>query len=166
MSTKENKYVFIVEDNELYSMMLDYILSQNSTYQFIRYRTGEECIKNLYLEPCIIILDYGLPGINGYETLLEVKKQKPGTHVIILSVNRDVGVVEKLLRAGADDYVLKQGHGETQIIEKIETILKKDAVDKNIFRRMRNKSVFQKALVILFFIVLSLGLLFFKGQIS
>jgi hypothetical protein len=38
--------------------------------------------------------------------------------------------MKKLLSAGADDYVLKQGHGENQIIEKIEDILSKDEEQK------------------------------------
>jgi len=104
-------------------MMLDYILSKNSIYKFVSFKSGEEGIKNLYLNPQIIILDYGLPGINGYETLLEIKKYNPKIHVVILTSHEDENLKDEFLAAGADDVVLKQGRGETQIIEKIETIL-------------------------------------------
>ncbi|MBA3285535.1 MAG: response regulator [Nitrosopumilus sp.] len=57
--------VFIVEDNEMYSIMLDYILTKESTHRFMRFNSGEKCIENLHLEPDIILLDYGLPGMDG-----------------------------------------------------------------------------------------------------
>ncbi|MCW3102141.1 MAG: hypothetical protein JWO09_581 [Bacteroidetes bacterium] len=126
MIAKRPKHIFIVEDNEIYSMMLDYILSKDSIYQFVSFKSGEECIENLYLNPDVIILDYGLPGMNGYETLLEIKKKNPKIHVVMLSNNDDRKLMKKLLMSGADDYVLKQGHGENQIIEKIEDILSRD----------------------------------------
>jgi DNA-binding NarL/FixJ family response regulator len=133
MTLKRPKHIFIVEDNEIYSMMLDYILSKDSIYQFVSFKSGEECIENLYLKPDVIILDYGLPGMNGYETLLEIKKKNPAIHVVMLSNNDDRRLMKKLLLAGADDYVLKQGHGENQIIEKIEDILSRDeAKERNI----------------------------------
>ena len=120
---KKSKQIFIVEDNEIFSMMLDYILSKDSIYNFVSFKTGEECLANLYMEPDIIILDYGLPGINGYQVLTEIKKRNPSTHVIVLSSNRDRSLAAKMLSAGADDYILKQGHGEAQLIKRIETIL-------------------------------------------
>ncbi|OFY85299.1 MAG: hypothetical protein A3F72_19140 [Bacteroidetes bacterium RIFCSPLOWO2_12_FULL_35_15] len=120
---KIHKHIFIVEDDELYSLMLDYILSKDSVYQFVSFTSGEECIKNLYLNPDIIILDYGLPGINGYETLLKIKAYNSKIHVIVLSNQTDPELAPKLLEAGADDFVLKQGHGEAQIIEKKEMLL-------------------------------------------
>jgi DNA-binding NarL/FixJ family response regulator len=132
MIAKRPKHIFIVEDNEIYSMMLDYILSKDSIYQFVSFKSGEECIENLYLDPDVIILDYGLPGMNGYETLLEIKKKNPNIHVVILSNNDDRKLMKKLLEAGADDYVLKRGHGENQIIEKIEDILSRDEAKKEV----------------------------------
>jgi DNA-binding NarL/FixJ family response regulator len=123
---KKSKQIFIVEDNEIFSMMLDYILSKDTVYTFVSFKSGEECIANMYMRPDIIILDYGLPGMNGYETLMEIKRRHPSTHVIILSSNKDKSLAAKLLSAGADDYILKQGHGETQLIKRIEAVLAED----------------------------------------
>lgn len=161
MLTEKPKHIFIVEDNELYSMMLDYILSKDSIYQFVSFNSGEECIKNLYLNPDVIILDYGLPGMNGYETLLEIKKHNPHIHVVILSNNTDTRLAVKLLKAGADDYVLKQGHGETQIIEKIEAILNRDELEKTAPVGPKNKSFKEKMFyLLLILILLSLGFVY------
>src|ERR1700751_1877795 len=86
--------VFIVEDNRIYSMVLDYVLSKDSVYKFSSFQSGEECVANLDQDPDIVILDYMLPGMNGYETLLAIKKHNPKIHVLILSSIRD----EKLAR--------------------------------------------------------------------
>jgi DNA-binding NarL/FixJ family response regulator len=119
------KHIFIVEDNEIYSMMLDYTLAKDSIYKFISFKSGEECLKNLYLRPDIIILDYGLPGMNGYHTLLEIKKFNARTHVMILTGHEDEKLKGDLLAAGADDYILKHELLSKQIIDKVDHTLGK-----------------------------------------
>jgi CheY-like chemotaxis protein len=130
MLNPKPKHIFIVEDNEVYSMLLDYILSKDSVYDFVSFKSGEECLANLHLHPDVIILDHGLPGMSGYDTLLEIKNRKPGIHVIVLTGFEDKALEEKYRKAGADDFILKKGHGEEQIIERIEAILSKDEVEK------------------------------------
>lgn len=139
MSFKKPSHVFIVDDNEIYSMMLDYYLSRDNIYRFVSFISGEECINNLYLNPEIIILDYELPGgMNGYETLIEIKKENPHIHVIILTGNDDQNLKHKLLQAGADDLILKQAHGETHIIEKLENILTREKAKRVKHRKFNN----------------------------
>lgn len=153
MRIKKPKQIFLVEDNEIYSMMLDYILSKDSIYKFVNFRSGEDCIENLYLHPDIIILDYGLPGINGYDTLMEIKKHNPHIHVVILTSHEDQQIKEKLLAAGADDYVLKQGLIAAQVITKIESILEKQELEKPNYSEMKSKLLY----FILIAVILALG---------
>jgi CheY-like chemotaxis protein len=156
---KKPKHIFIVEDNEIYSMMLDYILSKESIYEFVSFNSGEDCLKNLYLNPDVIILDYGLPGMNGFETLLEIKKYNRDIHVIFLTNNQDKKLKADLLKAGADDYILKQGHGEKQIIEKIESILSRDEYEKTIRSKTKMRSLVRKmSYFILFVIIVLIGI--------
>ena len=142
MSARSQKYIFIVDDNEIYSMMLDYILSKNSTYKFISFNSGETCIKNLYLNPEIVILDYEMPGLNGYDTLVEIKKQNPHIHIMILTRLEDENLKQKLLLAGADDYILKQGNGEKHVIDKIEDILSREEYESTNAWGMKNGSLY------------------------
>lgn len=160
MFTNIPKPIFIVEDNEIYAMMLDYILSKDSIYRFENFKSGEECIKHLSQNPDVIILDYNLPGMSGYDTLLEIKKYNPNIHVFILSGNKDKELAIKLFHAGADDFILKQGHGEKQIIEKIEAILNKDEIREEACLKSKNKLLIKKvvypilavALIIILFV--------------
>lgn len=144
MLNETREHIFIVEDNEIYSMMLDYILSKDSVYKFSSFKSGEECLQNLSQNPDVIILDYALPGMNGYDTLLEIKKYNPAIHVLMLTNNKDMKLALKLLQAGADDYILKQGHGEKQIIDKIEALLVEDEIRENRQSSTRNKELAKK----------------------
>lgn len=144
MLTHQPKHIFIVEDNEIYSMMLDYKLSNESIYQFVSFTSGEECLDNLYLNPDIIILDYGLPGMSGYETLVEIKKRRPEIHIIVLSTNTDKRLKEVLLKAGADYFILKQENGEKKLIEKIEILLTKNELKNLGFFERTGKYLVEK----------------------
>ncbi|HXB40661.1 MAG TPA: response regulator [Bacteroidia bacterium] len=163
MLSGTREHIFIVEDNEIYSMMLDYILSKDSVYKFSNFKSGEECIRNLYQNPDVVILDYALPGINGYEVLREIKKYNPEIHVLILSNNTDPGLKQKLLEAGADDYILKQGHGENQVIERIESLLAIDEWKESMNARTTRKLFLKR--VLYFIITLSVilfGVMIYK----
>lgn len=150
-----SKNIFIVEDNEVYSMMLDYFLSQENTFKFFSFRSGEECLENLHLKPDLIILDYGLPGLNGYDTFLELKKRTSDVRIVVLTSNDDIEVAAKFLKGGADDYILKEGAGEAQIIEKIETFIAEQEIAKS---KSYNKKLFYFILIIT---LLTLGIIWY-----
>jgi DNA-binding NtrC family response regulator len=123
MFKKKTKNIFIVGDNEIYSMMLGYILSQESIYEFVSFKSGEECVKNLHQNPNIVVLDYDLKGTkNSYETLLEIKKMKPFTYLLLIIEPSDLDSIQQLLKAGVNDFVVKKENLEKRIIEKIEKI--------------------------------------------
>ncbi|MFL5764271.1 MAG: response regulator [Bacteroidia bacterium] len=121
MEVNPNKLVFIVEDNDLYSMMLDYNLSNDSIAHFLCFRTGEECIAALEREmnPMLIILDYLLPGMNGKDTLRRIKQLKPEIPVVMLSVKKDQTLIKELFKEGAHDYLIK----EKSSIKKLKKII-------------------------------------------
>jgi len=55
----------------------------------------------------LAILDITLPGGNGMDIIIELKKQKPETGIIILSAKNSLGDKIKGLDLGADDYITK-----------------------------------------------------------
>jgi two-component system, OmpR family, KDP operon response regulator KdpE len=69
--------------------------------------TGEEAIREAGVwRPDVILLDLGLPGMDGFETL---KKLRPSTRAAVIVVSVMPGEKDKVraLDAGADDYVVK-----------------------------------------------------------
>ena len=71
-------------------------------------QSGYQALELLdYHSPDIIILDLIMPGMDGIETLREIKKKKPLTEVIMLTGEATVELAIKAMRSGAFDYVLK-----------------------------------------------------------
>lgn len=119
------KHIFIVDDNIMFAEMLKDNLSRNPSYKVTLFETGEACIKNLYREPDLIILDYYLNDIykdaaNGLEILQEIKNVKSNAPVIMLSSQERYGVAAQTISHGANHYVIK----DDQAFENISKILK------------------------------------------
>ncbi|MDW8346803.1 MAG: response regulator [Bacteroidia bacterium] len=118
MSDKHNHSLsfFVVEDNDTYIMMLDHQIKKFiSDYHLTPFKTGEECLKNLHLNPDFIILDYYLPGMNGIETLKKIHEHYPDMPVIMWSGQEDIHVAIECFEQGAYSYVVKDRNGISKI---------------------------------------------------
>ena len=107
MKQVKHNLIFIVEDNDMYSVMLDYMLSQEINCNLVNYKTGEECIAHLDQHPDLIFLDYGLPGMNGMKTFEKIKEKDPNIPIVVLTSNHDMHLIREFLRKGAQDYIIK-----------------------------------------------------------
>ena len=88
---------------------------------------GEEGLKKIKEEkPDLILLDLILPGIDGFEVLEKIKSDDSTSPipVIILSNLGQKDDVEKGLKLGAIDYLIKAHFAPREIIEKIKKGLK------------------------------------------
>jgi len=140
MEHVQHKLVFIVEDNDMYSLMLDYMLSKESSCRFVSFKTGEECIANLSMNPDLIILDYGLPGLNGLETFKEIKKYNSQIPVVMLTENHDVHVAQQFMHEGGIyEYLLKEKDSVKQISAIIDKLLIDNLNTTGYIRKEENK---------------------------
>ncbi len=57
--------------------------------------------------PDVIVLDLSIPGPDGLEVLATVKRRRPGTKVLVLTMHADPEYVDRAVREGADGYLLK-----------------------------------------------------------
>ncbi|HET6991861.1 MAG TPA: response regulator [Bacteroidia bacterium] len=119
MKRKNQMSIFIVEDNKMYSFYIDTLLSEQFNYKISTYHSGEDCLKDLYLTPDIIILDYMLGGIDGLQVLSVIKKQLPDTPVILLTGQKDLDTAIKLMQAGAYEYIIKDKEAPAKLAESI-----------------------------------------------
>ena len=99
--------IFIIEDDQIYGKILQHHLSKNPDNEVIWYKTGKECLDNLYLNPDVISLDYMLPDISGKECYAKITKQNPDIPVIMVSGQQDVQIAIELLKDGVYDYFVK-----------------------------------------------------------
>lgn len=69
---------------------------------------GREAVeKVLKLRPDAVILDIGMPSLNGLEATRQILKTNPGTRVLILTLHDSDQVVREVLNAGAKGFLLK-----------------------------------------------------------
>ena len=71
--------------------------------------TGEEAVERVQkgLQPDLVLLDLLMPGIDGLQTLEQLRKMKPGMKVVMLSCVSDTRKVVQAMRLGATDYLTK-----------------------------------------------------------
>jgi DNA-binding NarL/FixJ family response regulator len=84
------------------------------------FATAEDALRSLQTQakPSAILVDVGLPGMNGIEFLTKVREQAPETRVIILTAFEDEDKVFRAICAGAAGYLLKSADA-TQITSAI-----------------------------------------------
>ncbi len=68
-------------------------------------RTAVEKVREL--KPQIVLLDILMPGMNGMDTLKEIKKFEPDTVVIMVTAVSDEELAKSSLQLGAFDYITK-----------------------------------------------------------
>jgi two-component system, NtrC family, response regulator AtoC len=71
--------------------------------------TGEEALERVQkgLHPDLVLLDLLMPGIDGLQTLEQLRRMKPGMKVVMLSCVNDTRKVVQAMRLGAHDYLTK-----------------------------------------------------------
>ena len=120
------KKILVIEDDKFLRELIARKLSDDG-FVIIEAMDGEEGIKKVKEEkPDLILLDLILPSIDGFEVLSQIKKDEnlKSIPVIILSNFGQREEVEKGLKMGAVDYLIKAHFTLGEIIEKMKNILK------------------------------------------
>jgi DNA-binding NtrC family response regulator len=124
MQNLEDPLIFIVEDNSIYNKIIASHLRSKKFQRIESYLSGEECLKNLYKKPDIVIQDYLLDGISGIEVLRTAKKKLPGTEFIFLSGQDDLIIAVNSIKYGAIDYIVKNQFALNKLMDNIDKIIK------------------------------------------
>jgi two-component system nitrogen regulation response regulator NtrX len=99
--------VLIVDDEEGIRESLTGIL-EDEGYAVVTSSTGEEALKaSKEHNPDLILLDVWLPGIDGIQTLKELKDAKPDLPVIMISGHANIDLAVNATRIGAYDFLEK-----------------------------------------------------------
>lgn len=124
MSTKEK--ILVVEDEKT----LRFLISQTLTgegFEVEEAVDGEEALEKIKKsKPDLILLDLLLPGMNGYDVLLKIKRDfnLGSIPIIILSNLGQEEEIKKGMDLGADDYLIKAHFTLDEIVARARKILK------------------------------------------
>jgi len=106
MAEKEQLRILVVDDEKAIRSFLRMSLSSYG-YSIFEAATGKEALNEaVSSHPDIIILDLGLPDIDGMEVISRIRKRTK-IPIIILSVRDEPSEKIAALNAGADDYLTK-----------------------------------------------------------
>ena len=84
--------------------------------------SGKECLKNMYKNPDVVTLDYGLSDMNGLEVMEKIKTANPSVEIIVVSGQQDVATAVNILRNGAYDYLVKDEEAKDRIWNSVQKI--------------------------------------------
>lgn len=101
----------LVDDYEPWLRFLRLALLVSKDLQVVGQCTdGPEAVeKAKELQPDLILLDIGLPSLNGIEVARRIRDISPTSKILFVSENRSPDVAEEALRTGAGGYVVKSG---------------------------------------------------------
>src|SRR5271168_3666542 len=84
---------------------------------------GAEAVqKAVELKPDLILLDIGLPTLNGIQAARQIRKLVPESKIIFLSQESSPEIIEEAMNVGASGYVVKMMAG-TELLTAVESVL-------------------------------------------
>jgi DNA-binding response OmpR family regulator len=118
--------ILVVEDDKFVRELIVQKLTEEE-FEVSSAKDGEEGVKKTESEkPSLILLDLILPGIDGFEVLSRIRKNPliEKIPVIILSNLGEKADVDRGVKLGANDYLIKAHFTPKEIVEKVRSILK------------------------------------------
>ncbi|NTU79387.1 MAG: GAF domain-containing protein [Chloroflexales bacterium] len=134
----EPAHILIVEDDSIIRRVYHDVLA-NDGYRVSLAGSGEEAIAYLQLiTPDLILLDLGLPGIDGHEVTRRVKadRSKPFIPVMVLSAQSDLSTSVASLDAGADDFLVKPVEVD-ELLARVRAMLRLQRAQRGLQRAQR-----------------------------
>jgi DNA-binding NarL/FixJ family response regulator len=124
--------VLVVDDNEPFRRFVRSTLSTKPELDIIgEVADGLEAVqKALELQPGLIVLDIGLPGLNGLEAARRIRKLSPKSTILFLSQESSPEIVQEALCLGGLGYVIK-AHAARDLLLAVEAVLRNEQFVSN-----------------------------------
>ena len=124
----DDRLIFIVDDDKIILNLLEYTFKSREGYNVMTFDSGEDCLKNLHLNPDLIVLDHlfylrGIDGMSGLDTLKELRVKNPDIPVIILSGQEDLALIREFIKNGATKYIPKADYFIDVLVESVEKVI-------------------------------------------
>jgi DNA-binding NarL/FixJ family response regulator len=115
--------VILADDHRIFRKGLKSLLSEKAHIEVLAEADdGDETLRKAsQYKPHIVIMDIGMPKMDGIEATRQIKERLPDTEVVILSMHAKKAYIDQVLKAGAKGYVLKDSD-EDNLIAAINTV--------------------------------------------
>lgn len=121
--------VIIIDDHPLVLNGFEFILHNQSDIQLLyTFTNAEEALRFLDTQKVdVVLVDINMPGMNGIDATLAVKKIQPKTQIIAVSNISEVSIVQRMLDTGASGYLLKNVSA-SELIHAIHAVMKGNTI--------------------------------------
>ena len=101
--------ILIADDHHVVRTGLRALLESKTGWQVCAEATnGREAVEQAgQLKPDVAVLDIGMPLLNGVEATRQIRKLSPQTEVLILTMHDSELLVQEVLEAGANRFIIK-----------------------------------------------------------
>jgi two-component system response regulator NreC len=119
--------ILVADDHTLMRSGLKLLLEGESDFEVVgEATTGEEATSLCsQLQPDVVLMDIGMPEMNGLEATRLIKEENPGIYILVLTMHRSEEYFFQMLEAGASGYVLK-GAETSELIHAIRAVAQGD----------------------------------------
>ena len=115
--------VLLVDDHQLVIDGLKTLLTNEDKILVVgQAHDGQEALDKLEtLEVDVVILDIQMDGMDGLEATVKIKDKYPNTKILIVTMHKNGGQIDTLIKSGADGYVLKDA-GQKEFVYAINQL--------------------------------------------
>jgi two-component system response regulator NreC len=101
--------ILITDDHTLFRQGIKTLLGAESDLDIVgEAANGAEAVEKVTeLRPDIVLMDIGMPGLSSFEATRQIKKARPDTKVLFLTMYDDEDYLVQCMEVGASGYVLK-----------------------------------------------------------
>ncbi|MGH9478316.1 MAG: response regulator transcription factor, partial [Terriglobales bacterium] len=115
--------ILLTDDHTLFRQGLRQLLEAEYDMQVVgeAHDGGEAVARASELKPDIVLMDIGMPGLASFEAVRQIRKLRPETKVVFLSMYDDEDYLQQCLQAGGSGYLLKDSPAD-QLIAAIREV--------------------------------------------
>ena len=93
------------------------------SYELSFTKDGQETISSVKSNDfALIIIDIKIPGINGIETIRQIKELKPGQKIIVLTGYESTSIAEEVSKLGISSYLIKPV-GQDKLLKAVKSAI-------------------------------------------
>ncbi len=120
--------IIIADDHQLFIEGVRSLVDSMENIEIIaELSNGQEVLDTIHENPCdLILMDINMPIVDGIEATKQIKKSYPQVKILMLTMFSSRDYIEKLLKAGADGYLLKNTDAK-ELKLAIETVVNGDS---------------------------------------
>jgi DNA-binding NarL/FixJ family response regulator len=123
----EVAHILVVDDHPVTRKTICALLRAQPDFDVICDATNgtEAVIQAMDLKPDVVVLDIGMPGMNGLDAARLIKKAAPSAEILFLSQHAELETIRQAFRVGGRGYVVKSDAGR-ELISAVHAVLAKN----------------------------------------